>query len=185
MSTQDITPDPYALSAAWVESPYKDLVCPSGQKCFVRKIAMEDLVGLGIVDQTDTPTGTAVLAADEAKGKSPQDHRPKKLTKAEQLAADVLQQHKNAENMDKHFGMINKVVLASVLKPELHPIPEPDPTVRVVGRAYVDQIALNDKMEIFKFAMSSTVGSAETFRPESSDDVGRVEDGESVQLSAE
>jgi hypothetical protein len=190
MSTPD-THDKYAITGGWGESPYQDVTVPSGQVCLVKKISMEDLVVLDIARDVDTPTAIASQNVAKAQGKVPTDRKPKTATKAEalkseqdkaaQVAADVAA---DPEAFKKHVNLIGKIVCFAVQKPEIHPVPAPDPMNRVDGRIYVDSINFNDQVALFEFAMSST-RDAETFREEPATDVGNVADVEDLPLPPE
>lgn len=191
MSTVD-TNDKYAVVGSWGESPYQDVVTPSGQTCLVKKIDMEDLVMLDLARETDTPTGVASLNVAKAQGKVPTDRKPKMPTKAEALAIEQAKAKEVAgevaqdpESFKKHVGLIRKIVCFAVQKPTINPVPEPNPLVREVGKVYVDSIGFQDQMAIYKFAMSATTAVAETFRDESAADVGDVADEQDVPVSTE
>lgn len=188
MSTSDeVTHDEYAVVGAWGQSPYQQLVVPSGQKCLVKKIDMEDLISLDVARDVDTVSGVAAENVAKAQGKAPADRKTKQPTKSEALAIEQAKAADIAKDPDaikKHVGLIRKIVCFAVQMPKIHPVPTPDPMRRELGKVYVDSIGFKDQMEIFKFAMSATTD-AETFREEPAADVGDVENGETLQLPSE
>jgi len=181
------TNDGYGLG--WGSS-FQDLTLGSGAKCMVRKLQMEDLSELGIIDHIDMLQD--IVQEDHVdRVKKPQDRQKKKPTKAD-LAKQEAEDNKRTMDMmrDKaKFGkmadMIEKIVVAVVVKPQiLSAYKDVDgervrlgPDERTGGVIYSDTIAFQDKMEIFQYAFEG-VSKLSDFREGSAEDVGDVVDVE-------
>lgn len=157
--------DPYAVTA-WGHSSVvtRDLVLPSGQRCLIKQLEMQDVLRLDIMDVIDTFTGS-LLSSSEKK---------RKKGKVEEEGADVVRLLADPENFTKMNDAVNKIVVASVLKPQIHPIYPNDQTwFRKDGLIYVDSIAFNDRMEIFNASFES-LGDMTPFRDEQASGLGAM-----------
>lgn len=171
----------------WGQS-LEDLTLPSGAMCQVRKLQMEDLVDLNIVDEMDF-LGNIVedehVSRVKSTGKQP-SKQAKKPTKAEQAKKDeddVNDIIKDPAKFRKMIKMVDKIVVACVVQPTIHDayfetadggrekIPASE---RVEDRIYSDSIGFEDKMEIFGQVFSG-VNKMSGFREESGEDVGDVD----------
>lgn len=181
----------------WGQS-YEDLTLPSGAVCQVRKLQMEDLVDLNIVDQMDF-LGQVVedehVSRVKATGKTP-SKQTKKPTKAEQAAKEqeeadnILKDPKKFRSM---INMVDKIVVACVVQPPL--VDAYFETVdgareklsadeRIEGRIYSDSIGFEDKMEIFSTVFSG-VNKMSGFREGSGEAVGDVDSVSEDEVQAE
>lgn len=172
---------------------YEDLTLPSGAICQVRKLQMEDLVDLNIVDEMDF-LGNIVedehVSRVRNTGKQP-SKQPKKLTKAEQAAKEEAEANdiiKDPSKFRKMIKMVDKIVVACVVQPQIldayYETINPDTnevgrekipaSERIEGKIYSDSIGFEDKMEIFGNVFSG-VNKMSGFREESGEDVGDVD----------
>lgn len=177
----------------------QDLALPSGAICQLRKLQMEDLVELGIMDQVDF-LSQIVEEKHVERVKKPSDRAKKQPTKAEAAeAAKVAEQEQTAALLrdPKKFStmsaMIDKIVVACVIKPQIvngfREVEEGqrirlDDDARVHGVIYSDSIPFGDKMEVFEVAFAG-VQKMSSFRGESAEDVGHVDSVEGDALPAE
>lgn len=142
-----------------------DIECPSGQLCLARKLQMEDIVQLGIIDEMDMFTEFAAeigAAANEAKD-------------GDDASLSIV---KDKERFSKVVEIVDKVVSATVVEPRIErPVTKDskgreiplDPSDFKEGVVYTKYIDFADKMHIF-----GTVFSGETidqFREESQEAV--------------
>lgn len=173
--------------AGWAVPTQFDLDVPSGGKVLVRKLGMEDIIELGMVDKLD------VFGAIAGKGpKKPQDHKKKKKDSDNEL----LEIFRGKGNFNKMMDMINLLVKHSIIKPQVFSKPEdvidPDtgeafPAERVEGRFYVDQIPFTDRMFIFNEVIGKELGGdgMEDFREESEQNLGTLAEVTGDELPAE
>lgn len=137
--------NPYAPTA-W--GSYDDeLVCPSGQKCRVKKLDFTDVMASGMMDQLNTLSGVVDKHAKKADGQPPID------------AYKMMTDKRTAGQMKT---LIDEVVCMVVTAPMVEMPPE-DFTKRVVGVVYSDTIGILDKMRIFEVAMGD-LSELEKFR---------------------
>ena len=142
------TSNPYEVTA-WgaPQAPYRDLELPSGHKCQVRDLKMEDILALGIVNDLDD-FGANLLP------KQPNRTTRRKQTEAQKKAAEEaeIKHIMGAMSDDSRFGQIrgvlDKVVVATVIQPALHHVPE-EGQEREPGKVYVDYVDFLDKLTIF------------------------------------
>jgi hypothetical protein len=87
------------------------------------------------------------------------------------------------KKMQELVDVVNAVTLATVVKPELHPVPE-DEEDRISGNIYVDSIDITDKMFIVQYAFAGHRDAAK-FRGELQQSIGRLADGEGVPEETE
>lgn len=121
-----------------------DIECPSGQLCLARKLQMEDIVQLGIIDEMDMFTDFAATM-----GQAVED------SKSDQAALDLV---KDKERFAKITEIVDKVVSTVVVEPPLvRPIKKdkkgreiPLPTAEFEdGVVYTSFVDFGDKMHIF------------------------------------
>lgn len=166
--------------------------CPSGQKCRMKDLGIEEMAAIGIMDQLDT-IGVLVQEKhiERTQGKKPQDRKAKKPTRAQQAAqeqADVVSWMRDPQKFLAIGTMLNKVTAACVLEPVIEnpyvPVDENDPSKgerkrtsaeRLEGAIYADSVAFADKMAIFQRAWKG-VAELEDFREGPGEDVESVED---------
>lgn len=165
----DTQNDPYAVTS-WgpnAKEPF-DVVTPSGQRCLVRKLEMDDILSSGILNDLDS--FTAALVAEETPSS---EVDPKEMMK---LFADKEKFGKMVETMDK-------VLVLTVLRPTILPVPA-EGVSRETGKAYVDQVNFMDKMAIFSQVFDGLSGMGE-FREEQEAGVGTVANEQTLQSAAE
>jgi len=169
--------DEYALSPAWSKSkgfkkPFDHVCSETGQKVRIRRLDMGDLLKLDIAEEMDFMS-KAVMSTE-----TPAQEKPEAQTSQEAVANAI----KNSKNFSKMEKMINLVVAAGVIKPQLYAAPEHE-NARQAGLNYVDEVPWNDRMELFSviFEMDGIA----TFREEEEPGVGDVADVPSVPLPAE
>lgn len=154
------TADKYTAAQSWLkkDSGLIDLDLPSGATCQVRKLEMEDIIEMGLIDELDTFQS---LFSDDEEG-LPED-KEDELAFAKRLASGG-----NFKTLKK---TIDKIVVQSVNQPKVEPVPD-DGAVKD-GVIYVDHIGFADKMAIFIVAFDG-MSSMSTFREEPTSSVGTV-----------
>lgn len=167
----------YELSPAWSKAkgfkkPFDHVCSETGQKVRIRRLDMGDLLKLDIAEEMDFMS-KAVMSTE-----TPAQEKPEAQTSQEAVANAI----KNSKNFSKMEKMINLVVAAGVIKPQLYAAPEHE-NARQAGLNYVDEVPWNDRMELFSviFEMDGIA----TFREEEEPGVGDVADVPSVPLPAE
>lgn len=129
--------DAYAASTWGTEATF-ELTTPSGQKCLARELSIEALMEMGLLDTINSLGGIVDLEVlPSAKGQPP--------------AVDMAKIMGNAEALLRVMALVNKIVVAGVVAPEVHAIidEEGEPVVREKGRTYVDSIPVGDRMFLF------------------------------------
>lgn len=178
--------DPYAVTS-WGETASSEpfgITLPSGQRCLVRRLEMEDVLANGLLNNLDAFSSSLLDEAGSAKAESPEE---------------VLGAFQDKEKFGKLGDTINKIVLITVVKPSVFPLPvegDIDPetgllvgqinpmtgekiTGRVKGRVYLDQINFMDKMFIFQSVFEGLNG-LDRFREGQEAGLGTVEDVQAV-----
>lgn len=126
--------DPYAPTA-WGQTA-EDFVCPSGQRCRVKKAQIQQLLQMGILDSVNSLSGVVDLEViAKAQGLPPIDQ--------------IKELSKNQDKMNALFEVIDKAVCYAVEMPKLWPVPA-EGEERVVGRVYIDSVDLRDRIAIFE-----------------------------------
>lgn len=170
--------DPYAVTG-WGKPQIEtfDVVVPSGQRCQVRKLKMEDVLAHGILNDLDA-FSTALLAED---GTEVKDDSP----------GAVMAQIQNPEKFSKLQSTVDKIIMITVQQPIIYTVPDQivvDGKVadgpRVAGRVYIDQVGFLDKMEIFNQVFEG-FRNLDQFREGQEAGLGTVEDVQGVQSTAE
>lgn len=160
--------DPYALTGWGSQSreKEKDLTLPSGQRCRVRMLGMEDILELDLLDAMDTFSKHLIKDV-----KKP----GKQETEEEDSGLEFLKMLKDGDRMKDLRKTVDKVVPVVVLKPQVWPNPgknkTPDP-----GKLYVKDIDLSDKFVIFSAVFEGFGPGMADFREESEKSVGAVEE---------
>lgn len=144
----------------------RDLTLPSGQKCRVRKIGMEDILELDLIDLMDT--FTKQLTAE------PSD----KKTEEDATGDAFMEMLKDPDRRHKIITAINSVVPRAVIAPSVEPLPEKS-YKKAPGLIYVDDISLEDRFAIFGASFDGW-GDVSKFRAEQTEGVGAVAESESV-----
>lgn len=140
---------------AW-QSDRFDIECPSGQLCLARKLQMEDIVQLGIIDEMDMFTEFAAEMTAASGSAKPEDEQS-------EAALGLM---KDKERFAKVVEIVDKVISATVVEPRIErPVTKDrkgreiplDPSDFKEGVVYTTYIDFADKMHIF-----GTVFSGET-----------------------
>lgn len=159
--------DKYALSEAWSNSneykkPFDYTLENTRQTVLLRRLDMGDLLKLGIAEELDFMS--KALFADDSSASA-----------KEAVNTAVLK----SQNFTKMEHMVNSVVMAGVIKPQLHAIPLHE-AARQPGLVYVDSVPFSDRMELFGVIFDSE--GLSTFRKEQETGVGNVPDVSDVPL---
>lgn len=170
--------DKYAATS-WGSST-EDLECPSGQVCLVRRIDPMQLLADGVLSKSDMLTAMVDQKHVSRKAKG-----GKSSAKSQEMSNEMVMKQalKDPKKMQELVDVVNAVTLATVIRPELHPIPEDDED-RVPGNVYVDSVDINDKMFIVQYAFAGHRDAAK-FRGELQQSVERLANGEGVPEEAE
>ena len=138
--------DPYAVTA-W-GSQFFDFVTPSGQKCQMKKLRPEELVGTDLLDKITRLPAFAEEAIQKAEGKPPV---PEKMPSTEDINSLL-------EVLDQLLPMV-------VVQPKVLPTPKEGEGGRQPGTIYVDDIELMDRVAIMERAVQG-VKKMDNFRQE-------------------
>lgn len=174
-------------SEVWGAPKERWIVCPSGARCQVRDLEMEQIAETGLIDQMDS---LGMLVEEEhvarVQGKRPQDRAKRKPTKKQQEqkeAAKMAGILRDPEQFKTIGVMLEKVAVACVLDPVLEsPYIVEDGVERKLrnderleGALYADSVGFGDKMHIFEQVFRG-MGDLETFREGRDEDVADVAD---------
>lgn len=106
-----------------------DFTCPSGQKCKLRPLQLENLMMEGILDQVTRLEGLAQVLINQAEGLPPEKQ---KMPSREEFA-DLL-------------GLINKIIPMAVAEPRVYPDdytgPVPEGAIMVSDIDLMDRVAI-------------------------------------------
>lgn len=166
--------------AGWTGTDNFEIDVPSGGKVLARKISMEDIVDLGLVDKLDTFGNIVGKGSKKAKGKTrAQDEG---MSEEEILAKRL----GSKANFKKMVDIINEIMVVAVIKPPLFAKP-PTEDERRDGLFYVDRIPFQDKMHIFNLVFSEQMGGdgMEDFREGPEQGLGTLAEKPSPELPAE
>jgi hypothetical protein len=112
----------------------RDFICPSGQKCRLRKIEIEQLVMAGVLDQVTRLEGLAQTLIDASEGTPPaQQKMPSK------------------EDFQTLLNLLNVVVPMAVVEPKLWADDDPTAPADAIRISDVD---LEDRIAILNEALS-------------------------------
>lgn len=184
--SQFYSDDDFPISPKW--EAHKDFRKPfvmelegSGQKLLIRRIDMPDLMKAGISGQLDFVT-KGLMTENVKDGAKPVES-----------VTNIIAM---AENFGRMEEMVNKVCLAGILKPKIHPVPVVVKTIdgkteehqvpmedRQSGLFYIDNIPWDDRQELFSVIFDSD--GLTDFREEQESSVGNVENVQSVQLPSD
>jgi hypothetical protein len=167
--------DKYAVVKSWASDIFYDYELPSGQLCQLKKLQMEDLAKMNLVEMMDT--FASLMAEPDASKKAKGKAKPKSVE--EQNRERGLRLFENPERLAKVLETSNTVCIMAINQPKVHAAPA-DPEDRLEGVVYVDSIPFDDKIAVMNHVMD-TLGGADSF-PGQGIPVGDLEDGESVQL---
>ena len=154
----------YAPSAWGSQSPYTDLKFPSGQLALVRVPGLQGLLKEGILHNLDTLTPFIEEHAAAANGR-----KPKKGPSVAEIMA-------NPETVNQLMHVLDRITTSCVVQPEIRMTPN-DPTTRVQGAVYADQVELDDKLFLFQFVVGGT-RDLESFREQTRAVMGGLHSGE-------
>ena len=164
----------------------EDLACPSGQLCLVKRPDIKKLIENGTLDKVDMLTSMVDQKHVSKKAKG-----GKNSAKSQDMANDIA--IKKIVSDPKKFAelieTVDKVVMATVIQPELHEVPKnddgtDDDDARLSGTVYIDNVDLNDKMFILQFAFAGTRDVAR-FRAELTESIDRLANVETMAETAE
>lgn len=125
-------------ASTWGTGATFELTTPSGQRCLARDLSIETLMEMGLLDTINSLSGIVDLEVlPSAKGQPP--------------AVDMAKIMGNAEALLRVMALVNKIVIAGVVAPEVHPIidDEGEAVVKQKGLTYVDSIPVGDRMFLF------------------------------------
>ena len=167
-------------ATAWgvIDDGLFDITLPSGQVCQARKLEMEDVIRLNIVNELDTFSG---MFEDETKEEKKPEEAPSEL--------DVIKKMSNSGGMDRLIKTLNTITIDRVVQPKVLPVPfkpgtsEPIPHAEREPGVYVDVIKFVDKMTIFGKVFDG-LGDMADFREESETGVGDLEAQPVVETAA-
>jgi len=156
----------YSVPDSWLVDKF-DIELASGGKVQARKVSMEDVIEMGLIDNLD------FFGSIAGKGKG---------AKKKQLQIAQGETAITPDQIKKMMGIVNKVILKGVLQPAIHPVPENDGE-RKDGLVYVDHIPYDDRLEIFQKVFLDDLGGEEfaQFRDESVKVVGALAEKSEVQ----
>ena len=159
---EQYAPKGWGEDQATDDAPY-EYTLGSGSKILVKRIAIEEIFRLGLLDKLDFFTKS--LAEDDKE----------KVVKSGEMPSNFLSSL--SKNFDKMEDTIDIILLNAVVAPVVLPnIPEPN---RKKGAIYLDTIPFMDKMDIFGEVLD-TEGLSD-FREGQETDLGDVPADESVQ----
>jgi len=145
--------DPYAVTA-WGSQEY-DFVVPSGQRCRMKKLRPEELIGNGLLDKITRLPGLADDQIKKAEGQPP---------------SALISALPSKEDMEKVIEVLDELIPLVVVRPVVLSIPKPDETGAVQGRfegvVYTDDIELADRIAIMNRATQG-VSKMDNFREKS------------------
>lgn len=157
-----------------------DFILPSGQTCRLKKLSMETIAEMGLMDDLDTFTGAVLPTppSKKAKGKG-----AKVLTEEEQNGEVMKSMLKNKEAFLKMLATVNRVVIGCVLEPQVLPEPAAGED-RDEELVYIDDIDFEDKMLIFAEVFDG-MSKFESFRARQSDVMGTMAEVTSAAVPSE
>lgn len=145
-----------------------DVVTPSGQRCRLKKMSVEELVFNGSINDLDAISQLVeTIHLQPRSGKAPANATKEQLDKEQ--ARNGLKMLGDPA-MKKAFNMVDNIVTKVVVAPEVHIRPEGE---NIKGRIYVDMIDIEDRFFIFSQVMGGMENAA-TFRQEPSEALGAV-----------
>lgn len=152
--------DRYAVTTWGQNGGAVDLTVPSGQLCLAIKPGLEGLLKSGVLHGIDPLVALVEEHQSRMQGR-------------ESDQAFGLEVMNDPEKLDQILHMVDKVMCHVVLKPKISLTPD-DPTRRVPGNLYADNVDLEDKIYIMSWALGMA-GDLDNFRSQLSEDVGDVD----------
>lgn len=159
--------DPYAPTA-WGQYD-EEFRVPSGQKCRVRKLDINDMLTSSFIDELSTLEGVVDKHVRRGQGQPP--------------IADPVKLLQDKRTSRQMAGLVSQVVCLVVTAPKVEMPPESWGD-RLEGVVYADTISFQDKIAIFEKAMGE-VRSLETFRSQSEQLAERLADEQVDALPTE
>lgn len=161
MSTAEYTNAQAAWGSASADEFFIHINLPSGLACKAKKLEMEDIIELNLVNELDT--FSSLFDDDE-----------KKAAKEEESELDFVKRLSEGGQFSRLKTTMNKVIVQTVVEPKVLPEPK-DGESRVEGAAYVDRIGFADKMTIFGRVFEG-LSAMSDFREGQDPGVGAVEE---------
>ena len=155
--------DRYAVHPSWGGEVTYDFTLPSQAVVLLKKLQMEDIVELDLVDAMDTFTG--IMA-------TPENNKRKKAVKVDEEAEIGRRIFGNPKKFKAVMATADRCVTKAVIKPEVQ-LPPANVDDRVKGVVYTDTIPFADKLAIFNHVFEG-IGGMESFREGPTEDVGDV-----------
>ena len=169
MPTDQIQDD-YAPSAWSTSSKLEgfDHVVPSGQRCRLRMLNLEQLVINGVIDDIDAVS--KIISSDIMKKRA---GRRTRQTEAQEAIEGLKFMQSDA---GKHaVRLMDKIIPYAVVAPQVMADPD-DPADRLEGVVYVSSISITDRADIFSVVIQSVNGVAQ-FRGGSAETLGAASAG--------
>lgn len=158
--------DPYALTG-WNKEEKEgqfDFTLPTGQRCLLRKLKLEDILELNMVDAYDT--FSALLMAEN------------RANSDMEMGISILHVLSDEEKRQKLMGKIDPILPIVILQPQVL-AKVPAGRTKNPAKTYVDDIPLEDRIAIFG-AVFQGLGGMSSFRQEQEGSVGAVAEIEGV-----
>jgi hypothetical protein len=172
------TADPAPYGSGWGKKAEEefDIITPSGTRCRVKPLGLEDAMGLGLLDSLDMFTNTLmkpVLNSTSEEEKPELDGN-----------AMILKGLTDPEKRAKFFGMLNRITAHATVVPRVVLI---DDGELPEGTVFAGDIPFSDKMAIFRSVMNNKEATAVTaaFRAGQEEGLGAVADDEGVSPTSE
>lgn len=139
--TSTENPDISVVEGWGQQKGLKILELPSGSRVQIKEVDVPELIKLGALDLVDTFTQEAL----------PEDQSKKKKKKIQDNFAEDIS--KNKEKMSTMIDVVDRIVVASIVKPKVHFLEEGAEPEE--GKYYVNFVAFEDKIFIFEKAVAS------------------------------
>jgi hypothetical protein len=171
-------PSRYAVTA-W-NSGRVELRLPSGQLCLVQRMSIAKMAEEGIIDNFDSLTS---LVQDKHVAKKSRSNGAPRQS-ASDLETEIMMRNlmKHPERLKDAMDIMDRVVMAVVVQPEILPVPEDG--MRKDGAAYIDWVDEEDKSYVMNFAFGGS-RDLERFRREFAESSASVDDVANVEEDAE
>lgn len=178
---------------SWTPAGRKDaevFTTPSGNKCVIRELELDDVLDLGIIDKMDTLTG--LVQEEHIDRVSGKPKKGKQLDKVKaQSDKEFMKALQDKDRRAEVTDMIEMIAVACVVQPKLHSpwINDPnaateknpdgrrklDKNEREPDKAYVDYVNFVDKLAIFHEVFGG-MERLQQFREAASEGVGDLAD---------
>lgn len=123
---QEQLADPYAPTA-WGATEF-DFITPTGQRCRLRNVPIEELAKIGVLDRITRLPGIAETLVGKSEGAPPRPEMPEP-----EVIASLTE-------------VLNELIPIVVVAPTIYPLPGEEG--KVTGRIYVDSIDFRDRVAI-------------------------------------